>query len=199
MLVHVHPSQLWFACEARPLFVTRLVPALSPGAGHGTTKCPGRLCTHRVLPGDAAASRATSVGVTPLSSLIRAHAPDQNPPAVFGSTYYGRSLQVVTSPCWELALPGVISAILVWVLGPLPRSVPFGAYARFFPKGFGLTSDLTGSARQRLAAMQLQRRLLFRGCSHSVMFMLPYLLDPQVAPTAVAQCPQGGRAVYTTQ
>jgi len=39
----------------------------------------------------------------------------------------------------------------------------------------------------------------FRGCSHSLMFRLPYLLDPPVAPTAVAQCPQGGRAIYTTQ
>ena len=72
--------------------MTRLIPALSPGAGHGTTKCPGRLCTHRVLPGDAAASRAASVGVTPPSSLIRAHAPDQNPPADFGSTLLRRLL-----------------------------------------------------------------------------------------------------------
>ncbi len=39
---------------------------------------------------------------------------------------------------------------------------------------------------------------LFRGCSHSVMFRLPRSLDPQVAPTAVAQSPQGDRAVYTT-
>ncbi len=38
----------------------------------------------------------------------------------------------------------------------------------------------------------------FRGCSHSLMFRLPGSLDPQVAPTAEAQCPPGGRAVYTT-
>lgn len=35
-----------------------------------------------------------------------------------------------------------------------------------------------------------------RGCSHFVMFRLPRLLDPQVAPTAAFQL--GGRAVYTT-
>jgi hypothetical protein len=34
-----------------------------------------------------------------------------------------RSVQVVVGPCWKLALPGVISIILVWVLGPVPRSV----------------------------------------------------------------------------
>lgn len=31
--------------------------------------------------------------------------------------------------------------------------------------------------------MQLQRRTTFRGCSHSFMFGLPYLLDSLVAPT----------------
>ena len=30
------------------------------------------------------------------------------------------------------------------------------------------------------------------------MFRLPCSLDPQVAPTAVALCPLGSRAVYTT-
>jgi hypothetical protein len=39
----------------------------------------------------------------------------------------------------------------------------------------------------------------FRGCSHSVMFRLPHLLDPQVAPTAEAQSLLGSRAVYATQ
>ena len=38
----------------------------------------------------------------------------------------------------------------------------------------------------------------FRGCSHSFMFRLPYLLGPPIAPTAVEYL-QGGRAFYTTQ
>jgi hypothetical protein len=61
---------------------------------------------------------------------------------------------------------------------------PFGALARFFPKGNGLTSRTTGLARQNTPVMQLLRGARFRGCSHSVMFKLPYSLDPQVAPTA---------------
>ena len=48
----------------------------------------------------------------PPSSLLLAHGPDQYPPSVFGRPYYDGSLQVVVSPCWVLALPGVISAIL---------------------------------------------------------------------------------------
>ena len=34
------------------------------------------------------------------------------------------SLQVVVSPCWGVALPDIISAILAQALGPLPRRAP---------------------------------------------------------------------------
>ena len=37
-----------------------------------------------------------------------------------------------------------------------------------------------------LPLQQLQQGTLFRGCSHSFMFRLPYLLDLQVAPTSTA-------------
>ena len=57
-------------------------------------------------------SRVISEDITLPSSLLRAHAPDQVPLIASFSLCDG-SLQVVTSPCWELALPDVISAILV--------------------------------------------------------------------------------------
>jgi len=76
---------------------------------------------------------------------------------------------------------------------------PFGAPARFFPKDFGLTLVARGSTRQLSVVMQLQRRGIFRGCSHSIMFKLPYLLGPQVAPTTGPLNVQGDRAVYTTR
>jgi hypothetical protein len=77
-----------------------------------------------------------------------------------------------------------------WSLTP-PHS--FGARARFFPKSSGLTPGQTGSERETTAAMQLQRRRDFRNCSHCVMSRLPYLLDHQVAATAVAQRQQSSR------
>jgi hypothetical protein len=46
---------------------------------------------------------------------------------------YSKSLQVAASPCWELALPDVISASLslgAWTLTPVES---YGACARFFP------------------------------------------------------------------
>jgi hypothetical protein len=39
--------------------------------------------------------------------------------------YSERSLQVAVSPCWKLALPDVISAILAWLLASLRCSRPF--------------------------------------------------------------------------
>ena len=109
------------------------------------------------------------------------------------------SLQVAAGPCWEEALPDVLSSICVEVLGPVPRRVS--------------SVHLPVSSRRTSASpyMQLVRRAetpammatsmtnRFRGCSHSVMFRLPHLLGPQVAPTAEALCLLGSRAVYTTQ
>ena len=63
-------------------------------------------------------------GVTPSSSLVRAHAPDHPPPRASAFALRAGSLQVVASPCWAMALPDIISAILAQVLGPLPRRAP---------------------------------------------------------------------------
>jgi hypothetical protein len=50
--------------------------------------------------------------ITHPSSLLRAHAPDQDPPTSLGCPSVSGSVQVVASPCWALTLPGVISALL---------------------------------------------------------------------------------------
>src|SRR5215471_589175 len=50
--------------------------------------------------------------ITHPSSLLRAHAPDHDPPTSLGCPSVSGSVQVVARPCWALALPGVISAPL---------------------------------------------------------------------------------------
>ena len=74
-----------------------------------------------------------------------------------------------------------------------------GAFVRFFPENYSLTTVAPSSAHPSPAAMPLQRRPLFRGGSHSVMFRLPCSLAPQMAPTAQTRSPTGSRVVYTTQ
>ena len=68
----------------------------------------------------------TSDGVTHPSSLILAHAPSQIPPTVFKLTITTGLCRLSLPPRrdWKMALPDIISAILAWALGPLPRSVP---------------------------------------------------------------------------
>jgi hypothetical protein len=93
---------------------TRTYPALclDVRGRSGTTEYPEPLCPAWELPMSGMTSRVISEDITLPSSLIRAHASDQVPPTASFSLDDG-SLQVVTSPCWELALPDVISAILV--------------------------------------------------------------------------------------
>jgi hypothetical protein len=89
-----------------------------------TAEYPGLLCPPRALPTVGETSKVSSEGVTPPSQLIRAHAPDQNPPRASASALCAGSLQVAASPCWEMALPDIISATLVQALGPIPRRAP---------------------------------------------------------------------------
>ena len=57
----------------------------------------------------------------------------------------------------------------------------------------GLVEPATDNRRNAPSTMGL-----FRGCSDSITFKLPYLQDPQVAPTTGLLYAQGGQAVYTT-
>jgi hypothetical protein len=88
------------------------------------TECPEPLCPGRALPalgrprrppGGALPPRLRSYG------LMRQTIPLPAPPV---RPSRAGSLQVVASPCCEMALPDIISAILAWVLGPLPRRAP---------------------------------------------------------------------------
>ena len=56
--------------------------------------------------------------LAPTGSCVRPH-PSQR----LGGPSYAGSSQVVASPCWEMALPDIISAILAQALGPIPRRV----------------------------------------------------------------------------
>jgi len=93
------------------------------------------------------------------------------------------SLQVVASPCWDQALPDIISATLAWVLGPVPRRPP-RVLAQSFPEDPGLASREPRSADGSIPATQLPQGTHFRGGSHSLRFRLPRSLGPQIAPTA---------------
>ncbi len=117
--------------------------------------CPGPAKTHQVprapLPTIGVTycgvmSSTTSEGVTPPSSLLRTHAPDQIPPAGFGFP-----IQQAFAGCCQSLLGDGLSrrylrnpCMVAWTRTP---QRPSGALTRFFPEDFGLAVLITDSAR----------------------------------------------------
>ena len=82
-------------------------PALH--AGFQVDIAPNRVLTAARPPEDTRANWEKGVNAP---YTLRAHAPDQKAPLGFGSPYSERSLQVVVTPCCQMAFPDVISANL---------------------------------------------------------------------------------------
>ena len=137
MLTHVHPSQIWFACKSSFSIQETVHPSTVSGPVSGNRQVPRAPLPASGVTSGGEISSISSEGVTLPSSLIRTHASDQIPPADFRFSLFGRSLQVAVSPCWEMALPDVISTICAKSLGPVPRRVPVISYP-FWPASLSL-------------------------------------------------------------
>jgi hypothetical protein len=127
----------------------------------------------------------SSEGVTPQSSLVRAHVS-----LPLGSLLlrhlasFEESLQVVLSPCCPRELPDVISANLssdAWSRTP---AVPRSAHTCFFLHAIGLPPEWSGSASRFVPRITTSRGFSFRGCRHFITFRPPSLLVSQIVPTA---------------
>jgi hypothetical protein len=111
-------------------------------------------------------SGITSASMPLPASLLRAHASDHLPPAAFGCPPDHGAVQVVVSPCWQMARPGVLSAVLVEVPGPLPRSVPWVRLLVSSPRASASPHRPQVRHTQTISAMPLQRR---KACGAAVM------------------------------
>lgn len=115
---------------------------------------------------------STSERVTPPSSLILAHAPDQNPLTVSVLLLFNESLSrqgVITSPCWKLVLPDPAAAgqSLRRRLDPYP-AVSLWCACSLLPRGQRphIQRHTFGSLKIT-PTMQLQQGKYSRGCSHA--------------------------------
>ena len=198
MLAHIHPYLHWFACEARPIFNGLATLAQSPGLSK-TRHVPRAPLPDAGVTSIGAMSHASRQRELPL--LHRSYGLMRRTKTLPSYSVYpiGR---VFVGCCQSLLGDGPSRRYLcnpcigAWTLTPGCLS---GASVRFFPESYSLTLVAPSSAHPTTVAMQLQRRPLFRGGSHSVMFRLPCLLAPQVAPTAQARSPTGSQDVYATQ
>ena len=111
----------------------------------------------------------------------------------------GSLCRLPRAPCWAEALPDGISSICVEGRGPVPRrasAVPLPVASRR-TSASPYMQEVRRAETPAMIATAMTNQC--RGCSHSLMFRLPHVLDPQVAPTAEALSLLGSRAVYTTQ
>src|ERR1700730_2487147 len=87
----------------------------------------------------------SSEGVTPLSSLLRAHVPlPLGSPLLRHLASFEESLQVVRSPCCPRELPDVISENLSLDAGSPTPAVPPCALTCFFHDVIGLPQEIMG-------------------------------------------------------
>ena len=133
-------------------------------------------------------------GVTPSSSLIRAHAPDLLPSI---RLRHGLARMVFAACCQPLLGTGPSRRYLCQsfptCLDPY-SGCSQGARARCFPQDIGLPRVRTGSAH-RVVPTATSVGSHFRSCSHSLMFRPASLLATPVAPTSHLAV-FGGRGFY---
>jgi len=177
MLTHMHPSQCWFTCRPRPIFNGPVIPAQSPGPAK-THQVPRAPLPARGVTSPGMASRTKSAGITPPSSLLLAHAPDQIPPTAYGHCLGRR----VFAGCRQSLLEDGPSrrylcnlCIGAWTLTP---QCPFGALARFFPKDIGLTLDLRRSAHPHSPCNATSTRHAISGLQSFRYVQAPILARP---------------------
>ena len=105
---------------------------------------------------------------------------------------------MLLAPAARRPFPTLSPQSLKRSLDPYPAAFPRCAYP-FLPQGHRpcVRTETLGTRTDLCKATLAEG--VFRGCSHSLMFRLPNLLGPPVAPTARVRCPLGSRAVYTTQ
>jgi len=137
----------------------------------------------------------SSEGVTPRSSLVRAHVPLPLVSLLLRHlASFEASWQVVRSPCCPGELPDVISKNLSLDAGSRAPAVPLLALTCFFRSVIGLLPGRMGSA-SRFVPQDDFSRAVFRGCRYSVMFRPPILFAPR-SSLPLRILPQGSRGFY---
>ena len=132
-------------------------------------------------------SAISSEGVTPPSSLLRAHVPlPLGSLLLRHSASFEESWQVVRSPCCPRELPTLSLRIFPWMLDPVPRRFTVCPHL-FLPRCHRPSpSEEWVGFPHFVPRITTSRRSVFRGCRYSLMFRPPSLLSPQIVPTAAA-------------
>jgi len=196
MLAHVHPSPLRFTGGSRPLFNGYRTLGSVSGSSQGPPSAQGPFARSGRYP---PAPQRPALRRWELPHLPRSYGPMRQTialPPTSALAYTVGLCRLSPVPAGRWPFPALSLQSLYGCLDPYPAA-PLRCTHPFLPEGHRphLTPNRFGAPDYRRNATSTTGG--FRGCSHSVMFRLPYSLDPQVAPTAEPLGAQGGRAVYT--
>ena len=133
MLAHIHPNLQWFACKHRPIFNG----LTTPGSASRTIQVPPRAQSPFAQLRRYLFRRdvfcITSEDVTPPSSLLRTHAPDQCPPVLFGSPSSTGLCRLSPVPAGDWSFPTLSLQSLHRRLDPYP-GMPLWCPRPFLPR-----------------------------------------------------------------
>ncbi len=182
MLAHMHPFLQGFACKTRPVFNGFIAPGPASSTIQGPPRAQSPFARLRRYPFRRDVFCITSEGVTPPSSLLRTHAPDQNPPILFGSPYSTGPCRLSPAPAgwWSfptLSLQSIhrcldsYPGMPLWCprpflpreLQPHPRCTDFGASN--IPPQCNFYDDLI-TGRQSFRYVQAPMVASPPGCTH---------------------------------
>jgi len=179
-LTRIHPTTARFTSRGVALHSS---PALCP-VMPTTTKCPEPLHTLKVLPLAPWLPAATSAGVTPPSSPLRAHAPILSPPAAYGQSLGQRVCAGCGQPLLDIGpSQRYLHESFPRCLDPYPGA-PRGALTRFFPQGIGLPHHLTGSALHTIPDNDFRPGIDYEAAAIHSCSGLWVCSPPRVVPTA---------------
>jgi hypothetical protein len=169
-----------------PVSLGRLSEQSAPGSvsrlSPRPAKCPEPLCTPRVLPPASCRLHRTSAGVTPPSSLLRAHAPIRNPPAASGFPRSAGLCRLLPAPAGSRTFPTLSLPIFRRMSGPL-RRLPPGCAHPFLPPEHWPSPNGNWVGASLRSRQRLPSGCPFRRCRHLLMFRPAALLATLAAPT----------------
>jgi hypothetical protein len=182
MLVHIHPSLQGFACKTRPFFNEFVTPGSASRTIQGPPRAQSPFARLRRYPFRRDVFSITSEGITPPSSLLWTHAPDHNPPVLFGSPYSTGLCRWSPAPAGRWSFPTLSLQSLPRRLDPYP-GMPLRCTYPFLPRelqpqprctDFGTSSippqcnfnDDPFTGRQSFHYVQAPRVASPPGCTH---------------------------------
>ena len=133
MLAHIHPFLQGFACKTRPVFNGLVAPDSASRTIQGPPRAQSPFAQLRRYPFRRDVFCITSEGVTPPSLLLRTHAPDQNPPILFGSPYSTGPCRLSPVPAGWWSFPTLSLQSIHRCLDPYP-GMPLWCPRPFLPR-----------------------------------------------------------------